>query len=185
MNLVPTGTDGFEPAFPEGVSFQLLADLPNEQACWGIYRFTVDLDRDWRPEAELEPELANLLASAERYPPALALARADLKTKFRDAIPSQKEFAAALEIALKALFAEQPTAGYLLAESNCCEPGYLSPGQWQWIVAATKSSPQEVWWVSDDFFMYRNRASDFRLTAEQLAALPKTEPGKAVKGPDH
>ncbi len=55
----------------------------------------------------------------------------------------------------------------MLVQAIASEPGYLVPGQFYWalgIATPTPARDEKLWWVSDDFYIYTNRASDFRLS---------------------
>jgi hypothetical protein len=64
----------------------------------------------------------------------------------------------------------QPFAPYMLAEGLVDEPGYLTRGQYYWVLRYLPGDGA-VRWVSEDFQVYQNAASDFRLSATELDAL--------------
>ncbi len=85
---------GWQPAFPEGVSYCLLADL--RELNWGIYLFSLDeTNEKWKPSNPVSAELSQLIESGRRYPPALAIARDQMIHIFGNRDPTQKEFAEA------------------------------------------------------------------------------------------
>jgi hypothetical protein len=87
-----------------------------------------------------------------------------------------ESFAVAYEKALARHLTRQKEVPFMLAKALREEPGYLRLGQWYWVLAA-KSEPAYVQWVSDDYFVYANSASDFALTREELAKLSTTPAG--------
>jgi len=170
MNLRATRSGaGFEPDFPRGVDFLLLADLP--ELDWGVYEFDVKRDDDnWMPPDPAGDELAALIESGKRYPPALALARDELVMVFGEHRPTQDEFATAYASAIRSGLSRQPEVPFLLVQSLTDEPGYLSKGEWYWILRVT-GTPPVACWVSDDYHVYKNPVTDFDLTGQQLRQL--------------
>ena len=65
---------------------------------------------------------------------------------------------------------QQPNAPYLFVEAIGNEPEYLTRGQFYWVLRYLKGS-DAVKWVSSDYFVYENPASDFALSQDQLATL--------------
>lgn len=160
---------GWEPDFPDGVSFLLLADL--REAKWGIYEFTLNEgNENWRPSEPVSDELARLIWSGKRYPPALALARDELARAFASHRPNKEEFARAYADAILSRLSQQAEAPYFLARALGGDGIDLTPGEWYWILRIQKS-PVAVYWVSDDYFIYQNPLSDFELTNDQVDRL--------------
>jgi len=61
---------------------------------------------------------------------------------------------------------------YRLAEGAVEDLGYLSKGEFCWVLEY-KPASKSVRWVSNDYFVYENAASDFNLTQQQLDMLSK------------
>jgi hypothetical protein len=156
------------PEFPEGVDYLLLADLPKID--WGVYEFSVKSGEGWTPAAPVSNKLAVLIESGKRYPPALALAREELVELFGEHRPSQSEFTTAYTAALRTHLSRQPEAPFLLAPALGDEGGYLSAGEWYWILRVT-GSPPIASWVSADFNVHNSAVADFDLTGQQLRQL--------------
>ena len=157
---------GLAPKCPEEIGFILLADLPGVP--WGI--FDADEDNAWSPTTPVSGELAGLIESAKRYPPALALAREEVRQVFGDHCPSQAEFARAYGTALRAHLSQQHESSCVLAPALKGEVGYLTEGGWYWLLRIS-GNPPLVSWVSDDFHVYNNDMNDFDLTGQQLKQL--------------
>jgi hypothetical protein len=107
-----------------------------------------------------------LLQSAERYPPALALAVADLR-RAGDPGWGPATISTRLVGALRRHLRAQSRKPFVLAEARASETGYLTRGEFYWILEYLKRSTSGrplVRWVSDDFNVYVNPASDFKLT---------------------
>ncbi len=170
MNLRKAKDDpGWEPDFPEGISYGLLADLT--KIGWGIYEYTLDdANENWKPAKPVSEELEALIDSGRRYPPALAIARDQMNHLFHGQRPSQDEFAEAYAKEIQSRLANQHKAPYLLAQVTRTELGYLYSPEWYWALRI-KGDPPMVYWVSDDYFVYRNPLSDFDLTDEQIERL--------------
>ena len=156
-----------EPEFPDGVRSLLLADLPNLE--WGVYEFFTNGD-GWAPAALVGDDLARLIESGKRYPPALALAREEVVQVFGDHPASQAQFSTAYAAAIRNGLVRQPESPFVLAEALADEAGYLCPGVWYWILEV-EGTPPLAFWVSDDFQVFKNPVSDFDLTGQQLKQL--------------
>lgn len=166
--------DGMSPAFPEGITFLLIADYRDSP--YGLYAWRqTDVEAEkYNPPRPANQKLASLIYSAYGYPPALAIARSRIEKHFKEATPDIAEFEAAYTTILETLLAEVATAGYFMAAAQKKEIGYLRPGEWYWLLGVDKSKPVNVFWVSDDYFIYKNPASDFSLTDQQTQALKET-----------
>jgi hypothetical protein len=158
--------DGYEPDCPSGASFLLLADLPGLE--WGL--FDTNIESEWRAATAISDELAGLIESAKRYPPALGLARQEVGQVFGEQHPSQAEFAVSYGTALTAHLAKQHEAPYVLAPALRAETGRLTKGEWYWILEVS-GSPGVAAWVSEDFRICKNDMNDFDLTGQQLKTL--------------
>ncbi len=64
----------------------------------------------------------------------------------------------------------QATDRYLLAEATREEIGYLTPGEFCWVLKYYPES-RTVSWVSDDYSLYTNPVSDFNLDRKALRRL--------------
>ena len=145
---------------------RLLADLP--QVEWGL--FEVDHDGGWAPETPVSDELAGLIESGKRYPPALAHARDEVRMVFADHQPSIAEFAGAYEVAVRTHLSRQHEAPYVLAPALKNDVGKLRRGEWYWLLEVS-GTPAAISWVSADFQIHRNDVNDFDLTGRQLKRL--------------
>ena len=154
---------------PDGVAFVLLADLPGTP--WGI--FEAEADEPWTPESPVREDLAALIESGKRYPPALALAREEVCGVFGDHEPSQAEFAVAYGNALQAHLSRQPESSYVLAPALKDESGSLVKGEWYWVLRIA-GSPPKASWVSDDFQILDIDMNHFDLTGQQVKRLGYT-----------
>lgn len=156
MNLVPDG---------DGPTSRLLAELPGA----GVGLYAVEDDPPTSSAARPVPDrLANLIDSARRYPPALALAREEIAEVFAEEPPTVEAFARSYATAIEHHLTRQPDAPYLLGKALRDASAGLSAGQWYWLLQAGSG---RVVWVSDDFEIYESPAADFDLTATQLKGL--------------
>ncbi len=156
---------GAEPNLPAGLSFRVVAS-PGPDADWCLVSLSASLESVPRGAQLVSSSLRLLLLSAEAFPPALALASAELDRRGEShwAPEGITEF---YSTALRRHLRRQPTAGYFLAESRCEEPGYLDPGEFVWILRLRRDPTSRrllALWVSGDFSIYENPASDFRIT---------------------
>ena len=159
---------GFTPALPDDTPFVLLAG-PRDQPTWGIFACSTEVDSSERVQP-VSADIESILESGRRYPPALALARNDASVLPGSPSMSRHDFAGRYAQRVVYHLSRHPEAPYLIAEAVVDEPGYLSRGQRYWVLRYLRGA-NEVRWVSDDFQIYQNAASDFRLTANQLADL--------------
>jgi hypothetical protein len=160
---------GWEPAFPKGIGFLLLADLPGVK--WGIYEYQLSQDNeDWTPSIPVSSELEALIWSGKRYPPALAIAREEMVHLFNDSQPNQQEFADAYSKAIRSRLSRQQEAPYFLAQALRGDGIDLVPGEWYWLLRI-KGDPPMAYWVSGDYSIYENPVSDFELANSQIERI--------------
>jgi hypothetical protein len=164
------GADGYEPDLPEGAAFLSLAE-PGRSARWGVFAVSGALD-DVAIAAlsRVPPKLDVLLHSGQHYPPALALARDDMNRAFTAKQPTRLKFVAVYSAVIRAHLRRQARAPYRLAQVEVDETGYLAKGEFVWVLRYDPQS-REVYWVSDDFHVYRNPAKHFRLSRAMLKDL--------------
>jgi hypothetical protein len=167
------GQDGRCPDFPDKSSYLLLADTQAGRSA--IFECDLSVRRaKGRRIRPLAPDFCDLIDSAMRYPPALALARDDVKRALRGTrTRSRQALVDAYAAALWRRLAAQTNAPYLLARACSTEIGYLDPGDWYWVLAVEGTPPSIVAWVSGDFFVYRNPIADFELDEGQIRRLSR------------
>jgi len=173
LNLVPEKDGrGFELDGPVGAHVSLLADFP--AVGWGIYEVGPGkADEAWIPDAPVSDELAGLIESGKRYPPALGIARNEVVQVFGDNLPSQAEFARVYGTALRTHLSNQHESPYVLARA-LEDAANLASGEWYWILKISGNPPLASW-VSDDFHVYNHLMNAFDLTGQQLKQLGYTE----------
>jgi len=71
---------------------------------------------------------------------------------------------------LKQQLSQQKNDQFLLVEAITEESGYLYKGEFVWVIRFFPET-NEVLWVSDDFYLYRNSITDFKVTTEWLQHL--------------
>lgn len=164
--------EGYEPALPDEVSCELLADLGRNQNYDSLYvvRWLEDVPEPSGIRAVVD-SLKSLLISGRSYPPALALARA---VRFHKEAEEWSE-AEAGEIFTDALRAEldnQRERPFFLAKATGTPnslDGYKTAGCYYWIVGYKPSRHgREIAWVSEDFFVYQDPVTDFEVDAAWL-----------------
>jgi hypothetical protein len=199
--------EGFYPAFPEEVSFLLLAES-NRSARWALYQCDQVL-LEGEGYVRAPQELEQLLASAEEYPPALALARDELKWHPLPEDVTQEEFIAIYSDLIQTFLNSLGSDGFIQAMAVADELGYLTPGELYWILqyhpegfadkvlssngdvlSICRYHPAEgtVSWVSDDYHIYCNPASHFDLSQSQLkgftpSSVSPPRPQRAAQTP--
>ena len=85
-------------------------------------------------------------------------------------VPAPEEFCDVYRELLIEHLRQQPAAPYVLVEALGEEPGYLTRGQFYWVLRYLRGA-NAVQWVSADYFVYENAVSDFALSDEQLSDL--------------
>jgi hypothetical protein len=168
VDYIPFG-NGSTPALPAGTGFMLLAGPEADPTRWGIFKCDDEVPLSKHVRA-VDDALRKIIWSAERYPPALALARDRCGTLFDGQVPALDEFCEVYRDSLIEHMRQQPRAPYVFAEAVGEEPAYLTRGQFYWVLRHLRGA-SAVKWVSADYFVYENPASDFALSEEQLAAL--------------
>lgn len=164
--------NGFSPILPRGTGFLLLAD-PGFKCLnrkrWGLFRCW----RDVKPRPGIlvvSERLHTLLDSGERYPPAIARAYSWINRHCEGKKVSRTEFLSQYEDILYRSPRMQATDRYLLAEAARMEIGYLTPGEFCWVLKYYPES-QTVSWVADDYSLYTNPVTDFSLDRKALRRL--------------
>jgi len=112
-------------------------------------------------------ELTILLNSAKLYAPAYALAFSKVNALWPQ---SKAEYEQNLINVLKQYLANQSEHGFFLCESKIEETGYLSTGEFVWIV---KYIPEieEILWISSDYEIYQDPIAKFNLNPLSLSRL--------------
>ena len=147
---------------PTGSSYLVLTDTGADSR-WCVLRCDAGtLPRRTKP---LPSGLIDLIESGNSFPPALALASTDLR-RGGSADWEPPQISNFLARALKRHLRGQPRSGYVLAEARRTEPGYLSAGEFVWVLHVRHEGRVRrrlVTWVSSDFNVYENPARDFKL----------------------
>ena len=162
-----TFENGTAPAIPDCIGYMLLAQPGQGRS--GIFQCSGEVppSSDVR---QIDEQLRELIWSAERYPPALALARDQISEAFADREPTDVEFCDVYRKLLIEHMRQQHVAPYVFAEAVADEPGYLAAGQFYWVLRYLRGS-DAVKWVSADYWVYENPMSDFVLSSGQLSKL--------------
>jgi len=167
LNWVPASDGhGLEPDCPDGLGARLLTGL--QEVGWGI--FDIRRDDSWSAEKPVDEQLADLIDSAKRYPPALAIAGHQMKHVFGDETPNQTDFARAYARELVAHLSKQQQDPYVLVRALKTGPHDMFEGEWYWVLRVTGSSPRATW-VSGDCVLHDCDVNDFDLTGQQLKRL--------------
>ncbi|MCC7126369.1 MAG: hypothetical protein IT178_16085 [Acidobacteria bacterium] len=157
------------PEVPAGTRTLLLARPGSDTARWGV--FAVDRPVSVSPHAHpLSDEALKLIASAFRYPPALALARDDVDALFDRRTPGMDEFVTRYVECLQRHVRAAAEVPFVFAEAVADKNGAPSRGQFYWVLSYSALN-RSVQWVSADFTVFENAVSDFKLSPQQLAAL--------------
>lgn len=162
---------GWRPDLPKNCGFLLLADARGLH--WGIYKLSTNQDLSSNPNVvPVSNTLRTLVHSAKMYPPAMALARDYLSRKFANRKPTRMQFERAYASTLRNHLKYQDKARFRLVEAVADEVGYLTRGGFYWAVRYDEAT-KCVSWVSDDFFIYRNPVTDFKINPSVLRCLTR------------
>jgi len=138
---------------------------------WGLYEVCLlPGGKEWAPPEPVTRELARLIESGKRYPPALALAREEVNQLFVDQQPTHDELAAAYTRALRTHLARQQDAPYVMAQALTDDGRYRNRGEWYWVLEVAGIQPVATW-VTRDYHIHDCMMIDFDLTGQQLKKL--------------
>lgn len=155
--------DGWTPEIPEAEGMLLLAES-SRQSCFALYQVTLYLNE--LPEIlrgmRVEKELECMIESGETYPPALALAREDMLSIFKDSEPSPDEFLSAYKRMLRYHLSRQREDGFTLVEGLFDEYGSRQIGRFYWARRVINEN-ETVEWVTPYYFLKRHSACQFRI----------------------
>ncbi len=154
------------PAVADEIGYVLLAE-PSYTSEYALLE--CDLPYDFSDTAQIQrvPEqLADLLESAKRFPPALAI----MRDEFGGTEPLSREvFTTQLIERLHWHLQNQRRQPFLLANAIITELGYKYAGRYYWIVGVHPYSPSYlVGWVSDDYHVYHDPIEHFDITVTEL-----------------
>ncbi|MBL8921712.1 MAG: hypothetical protein JNJ54_22825 [Myxococcaceae bacterium] len=130
--------EGWEPDLPAGVGFRVVSSARAHRvgAGWALVEADVESWSASVPRAVRAPELlANLLGSAKRFPPALAIARRQYE-RFCQASWGPAELARRFSQLLSTQLRAQARTPFMLVEAAREEVGYLEPGEFVWALGA-------------------------------------------------
>mgnify|MGYP001338054120 CR=1 FL=1 len=155
--------DGFRPKLKRKVTFLLLAE-PNSEAKYGLYEIS-KLKELTKAIKKLDKELIELIDSAKGYPPALALAREQIRNAVKRKYGNdfnKSNFLQEFSWLLKHHLENQKESRYFLAECLKEQIGYLRLNSFYWIIG-WNSIQKLIFWVSDDYFIYQDSFEVFNL----------------------
>ncbi|MDH5729356.1 MAG: hypothetical protein OEZ58_10220 [Gammaproteobacteria bacterium] len=167
-DLINEKDDGKEPDIPE-CTISFIAKYPSSlESTWCLCDSIFDTDDvDSLMLETVCDELVVLLDSAKLYAPAYALAFSKVNSIWPQ---TKKEYEQNLINALREQLQDQSVNGFFLCESKHQETGFLSKGEFVWVV---KYIPEikEILWVSLDYEIYQDPISKFILDESSLNNL--------------
>ena len=167
------------PALTDGIGYVLLAE-PSYISDFALLE--CDLPYDFCDTTQIQrvsEQLADLLESAKRYPPALAL----IRDEFNGTEPLSREgFTAQLVERLCLHLQNQRKRPFFLAKAIVTELGYKYAGQYYWVVGFRPHSPDHlIGWVSDDYHVYHDPIEHFDITVADLETRFPLEQAKRTQ----
>ena len=172
--------DGKEPDLPEGVSLINARNPGKGDSEWCLCEISFDDKFDENSIAldHVCDELSILLDSAKGYPPALAIAFHNASFEWP---VTKSEYSQLLIELLKQQLRNHCNDNFFLAEATIEDTGYLSKGEFVWLVRFYPET-DEALWVSSDFYLYRNAVSDFKISSDRLRKLVVRKQSSAEPG---
>lgn len=163
-------SSGWAPKLPEEIPFLQLAS-PNPDSHWALYRCEFD-DEDNLDNSimKVSDHLEQLLLSAERFPPAMAMARDKIRLLNAKKNPSKTEFLQSYQTCLSECLQCQRNNAFIFAEAVKSELGYLRKDGFYWLIGFNNKE-NKVHWVSDDYFIYSNAAEYFAVNQADIKQL--------------
>ena len=96
----------------------------------------------------------------------------------------KEEYSESLSDEIESFIINQSTAPYFLAKAKVgSHIGYLSKGQYTWIVAYYPDKT-EVLWVTGDYMIYNDPLENFEITDAQLQKFPRKNIGNGSSPTD-
>lgn len=168
-SLARTEDGSWAPRLPSNSGFLEIA-CPGGNRHWALYSVDVNYPVD-PPKGfqQVQGLLRAAMDSAEGYPPAFALAREALRSEQTNPA-TRRGFLLLYERLLRQHLADQPSSRYFLAEAQRDEPGYLTRGDFVWIVGYAPAT-KIVRWVSSDYHVYANHLDFFDIETGLLSRV--------------
>ena len=160
----------WDPNCSEDISFLELA-TPNSDLHWALYRCDIeDKENINNSIITVSDKLEELLFSAERFPPAIAIARNEISSLCSKKKLTKQEFLLEYEVCIKKHLQSQRSNKYIFTEAIKDELGYISKGSFYWLIGYDVKD-NKVLWVSDDYFIYGNSADCFDISEDEIVEL--------------
>lgn len=162
-------SEGYEPNIPVGMDFCLIVDNRFSPHSWGVFEFSIDDDEEY---TRVGKPLKAMLNSVSKYPPAYAISKLKMENESQCRAFTKKEFESKFCEVIEQSILEARDRKYVFSKAVNEECGYLVKGEYYWILSASfENHDHVVRWISDDNFIYRNKASYFSLSEEELNVL--------------
>lgn len=187
-NLKESEGGGLIADLPRSVNYTMLSQ-PKWGSGWALYKCEDRTPEIEHPSVERAPfELALILSSAERYPPAIAFAGAEMEAHKWPHQTSRKSFTKQYLARLIYHLRRSSSTRYFLAEIlkhpanlNECE-GHIGfagihKGNYFWIVGygPSKEDIQWVRWIDNDYSINISPVGDFKININRLRKIPRLE----------
>lgn len=158
--------DGKVADLPEDVDYAMLAE-PSSSSDYALFECIVpDEYEDSEAVEPVSDYLSDLLESAKDYPPALALAREEVKSE-RSIFESEfaKQLIERLEFHLK----RQKSSPYFMARRINRHTQWRSEGGFNWIVGyKSQDALRKIAFVSDDYYICHAPVEDFDVEVAEI-----------------
>jgi hypothetical protein len=168
------GCEWWEVCAPVGCSAQRLV-FGVRGLRWSLHEVCLadddeGVEVDFDAAYEVPYELRTLINSARQYAPAFALARSQVERRRWPDGSTRNEVLEAFAERLRHHLEQQPHAKYVLARAKAAVCGYLSEGDFVWVLQVSRE-PATALWVSDDYYTYRDPVAVFDLDAAAIKSL--------------
>lgn len=158
--------DGKMADLPEEVDYLMLAE-PSAFSDYALFEcFIPDEYENLESVDPVSNYLHDLLESAKDYPPAMALARKDVR---ENQIVSKEELAAYLISRLEFYFQQQRSSPYFMARKNNRQISWNSNGRFYWIIGYNpKNTLGSINFVSCDYYVCHASIEDFDVELTEM-----------------
>lgn len=123
---------------------------------------------------KVSSELRDLLDSAARFPPAFAISRSRMENYSRKNTHTKDKYDKKSQDIIKSTIEDCRAKKYVFAKAKRNELGYIYSDDYYWLLKITNNDNEAlVHWVSDDYYIYENPISYFKLSEVEIEQLEK------------
>lgn len=151
----------------------MLAESGGERAPWILCEVEPIFDVVPPGAFTISWELGRVVEAGHDYPPALAIARALIAGRLKDARDDRELFLTTYCELLQTLLSRQPADPYFLART-IRERAFLWLDTWHWLLSYDRKE-ERVLWVSGDYHVYADPARCFDVSPALLERIENAD----------